>query len=198
MKKTGTKGFTTVVLLLVIVGLGYYTYLNNNIKNNRDVSKMTESEELLNYNFENDYPKTVRETVKLHCRYLKSIYNGSFTEDELFTINKQIRQLLDDDLLAYNSEAQQLQALEKDIQLYKDRNQKFISYSLAEASQIKYNTEDGIDYAKIKVDIAMRLDKASVSVEEEYILRKNKDGKWKILGWQTVNNQTTEYKGDTD
>ena len=72
MKKIGTRGFTTIVLLLVIVGLIYYTYLNNNASNRKKVDESSEVQQLLEYDFVNNYPKTVRETVKLHLNYLKN------------------------------------------------------------------------------------------------------------------------------
>lgn len=186
MKRTGNKGFTTVVLLMVIAGLGYYTYLGNHTNNRRDVSKNTEAEQLLTYDFENDYPKTVRETVKLHCRYLKCAYNAGFTEDELPVVNRQIRQLFDQELLEFNSEEAQLQDMKEDIRLYDEKKQKFTSYSLGEASQIVYNTENDRDYAKIKITIVLRVDTVNMSTDREYILRKDENDRWKILGWQAV------------
>ncbi|MBR1865646.1 MAG: hypothetical protein IJ801_03980 [Lachnospiraceae bacterium] len=198
MKRTGNKGFTTIVLLLVIAGLGYYTYLSNHANSSRDIPKDTEVEQLLTYDFENDYPKTVRETVKLHCRYLKCAYNAGFTEDELSTANRQIRKLFDQELLEFNSEEAQLQDMKEDIKLYDEKKQKFTSYSLGEASQVVYNTENGKDYAKIKATIVLRVDAVNMSVDREYILRKDEDGRWKILGWESVTNKAAENEGDAE
>ncbi|MGN0154974.1 MAG: DUF6715 family protein [Lachnospiraceae bacterium] len=198
MKKTGTKGFTFVVFIIVLAGLAYYVYLSNHASDQRNPAEKSEIETLLNYDFEEDYPKTVRETVKLHCRYLKCAYNNEFTEDELFTVNQQIRKLFDDELLEYNTQEKQLEGLQKDIQYYSDNKQKFVNYSIAEASQVEYNTEGDTEYAKIKVGIMLRVDSASVNGDEEYILRKDKEGKWKILGWQAVQNSTTEDEGDAE
>ena len=198
MKKMGTRGFTTIVLLLMIGGLFYYTYLNDRARNRQEEEQSSETQQLLEYDFANDYPKTVRETVKLHCNYLKNAYNDKFTEDELFTVNKQIRQLFDDELLAINTEDKQLKGLKDEIQLYKDNKQKFVSFALAEGSQVQYNTEDSVEYAKIKVSLIIKVGSASASVDEEYILRKDSEGKWKILGWQRINNPSSEEKGDTD
>lgn len=198
MKKIGTRGFTTIVLLLVIVGLIYYTYLNNNASNRKKVDESSEVQQLLEYDFVNNYPKTVRETVKLHLNYLKNIYNDKFTEDELFTVNRQIRQLFDEDLLEINTEDKQLQGLKDEMQLYKENKQKFVSFSLAEGSQVQYNTEDDIEYAKIRASLVIKVSSASTSVDEEYILRKDSEGKWKILGWQRTDNSSSADKGDTD
>ena len=198
MKKNGVGGFTTVMLLAVLAGLGYYTYLNNNTVSKKNAEIKTEKEELLEYDFNENYPKTVRETVKMHCKYLKDVYTGKYTEDELFTMNKQIRQLYDEELLEQNPQEKQLAELQEDIQQYDEMKKKFSSYSLAEASQVEYNTEDGVEYAKIKVDIILIVEGVSVSGEEEYILRKDDEGKWKILGWQVVSKDTTESEGDAD
>lgn len=198
MKKIGTKGFTTIILLIMIIGLVYYTYLNNTTSNRQGASTETEAEQLLNYDFQNNYPKTVRETVKLHCRYLKCAYNNAFTEDELFTVNRNIRQLFDEELLQHNDEDKQLQGLKDEIQLYADNKQKIVSYSLPEASQVQYNTEDGKEYAKMKVTIGLNVGSDTMSADEEYILRKDENGRWKILGWQAVQKNTTESEGDAE
>lgn len=198
MKKRSVKGFTTIVLLVMIIGLAYFTYLNSTVNDRQEISERTETEKLLKYDFENDYPKTVRETVKLHCRYLKSAYNNAFTEEELFIVNQNTRQLFDEELLQHNAEDKQLQGLKDEIQLYADSKQKFASYSLAEASQVKYNTENDNEYAKIKVTISINKGSGVISEDEEYILRKDENGRWKILGWQAVNKNTTENEGDAE
>ncbi len=198
MKKIGTRGFITIVLLLVIAGLVYYTYLNNRASSRKETDESSEAQQLLEYDFVDNYPKTVRETVKLHLNYLKNAYNDKFTEDELFTVNRQIRQLFDDELLAANAEDKQLQGLKDEMQLYKDNKQKFVSFSLAEGSQVQYNTENDREYAKIKVSLVIKVSSASASVDEEYILRKDSEGRWKILGWQRTDNPSSEDEGDAD
>ena len=132
----------------------------------------------------------------MHCRYMKCAYNNEFTEEELKKANQQIRNLYDDELLDYNEESAQLASLKEDIQYYTDNKQKIISYSFGEDNQIEYNTEKNIDYAKIKVTVLLRKDSSSAKGQEEYILRKNDNGEWKILGWQAVKDSATEDKGD--
>ena len=192
MKKDGTKIFTIVVFIVVFAVLLFYVFVNNNSTQNKKTEETSEKDTLLTYNFEDDYPKTAREVVKMHCKYMKNAYNGVFTEDELFTVNQQIRKLFDEELLQYNTQDEQLAGMKKEIEQYKENKKKFLSYTLAEASQVEYNTEEGKDYAKLKVTISQKVDSLSVSAEQEYILRKDADGKWKILGWQAVTNSTTE------
>lgn len=195
-RKTGTKGFTTAILLLVIIGLIFYTYLNNHAGDKQEIKKSSEVEELINYDFDQDYPKTVRETVKLHCNYMKNAYNGKFSEDDLFTVNQNIRHLFDEELLAINTEDQQLQGMKEEISLYDENKQKISGFSLAEGSQVQYNTVNDKEYAKIKVTLILNIDSASVSVPEEYILRQDEDGRWKIMGWKVMSEESSGDKGD--
>lgn len=200
MTKKGTKAFTIVIFIVALLALGYYTYLTNGAPGHEDVTPSSEKEILLSYDMIEDYPKTVRETVKLHCRYLKCIYNEGlseeFTEDELFTMNQKMRQLFDEELLELNSQDNQLQSLKDEITLYEANKQKFVSYTLAEASQIQYNTDSGVEYAKMRVTVAMTIDGASLSADEEYILRQDEEGKWKILGWQVIQQDDAKTEGD--
>ncbi len=196
MKKMDIKAFTLIILVIVIGALFYYVYLGNHSARQKESSNQTEAEKLLNYDFENDYPKTVRETVKLHNTYLKYAYNGTFTEEELETVNKDIRQLFDDELLQYNSEEDQLSGLKEEIQSYNDDEKKFVNFSVAEGSQVQYNTDNGRNYAKIRVSLVIKVKGASAYPEEDYILRQDENGNWKILGWQAVATEeaTTQEK----
>lgn len=197
-QSTGLKGFTTIILLLVILGLVFFTYLSNRKSKSPEATTSSETQQLLNYDFENNYPKTPRETVKLHCDYLKNIYGDKykFTEEDLHTINQNIRKLFDMELLAINTEDEQLQKMKDEMLLYKENKQKLISYSLPEGSQVEYNTEGDTEYAKLKVTLNLRIGSAAASAEEEYILRKDSMGQWKILGWQAISDTSSENEGE--
>ncbi len=186
-KESGTKGFTIAAVIVVIGVIAFYITMSNRMNGRQAVKNTSEIEKLLNYDFQDNYPKTVRETVKLHCRYMKIAYNNEFTKEELVDANKKIRELMDDELLSYNTEEAQLKSLEDDVQYYKDNKQKYVSYTLPEASQIKYNTDEGVDYAKIRVGIIIRVDNSTMKGSQEYLLRKDAMGRWKILGWVADN-----------
>lgn len=198
MKNNGTKVFTLMISLVAIIALGYYIHLNNNAPTHHSPTVNSEREKLLNYDMDHDYPKTVREAVKLHCRFLKYVYGDDFkkegNDDDLFALNKKIRQLYDEELLENNSMDAQLAALRSEIEMYETTKRKFVSYSPAEASQIEYNTVEGVEYAKIRVTVAMLVDGASFSLDEEYILRKDQNARWKILGWQAVKPDSKKEK----
>ena len=194
-KSTGTKGFTTVNMLLVIIGLVFFTYLSNRTNKSPESTTDSEAQKLLNYDFENEYPKTPRETVKLHCDYLKNVYSDKFADEDLSTVNQNIRKLFDMELLELNAESEQLQKMKDELLIYRENKQKIVSYSLPEGSQVEKNTEGDTEYAKMKVTLNLRVGSTPVSAEEEYILRKDAMGQWKILGWQTI--PSSDNEGDT-
>ena len=61
---------------------------------------------------------------------------------------------------------------------------------------MQYNTDNGRNYAKIRVSLVIKVKGASAYPEEDYILRQDENGKWKILGWQAVATEeaTTQEK----
>ena len=187
-KKGGMQAFTAAVFIIVIIVVFLYSLATNKFGSRKELEPTSEVDKLLNYDFVDNYPKTVRETVKLHCRYMKCAYNDNFTKEQLVTVNQNMRQLMDSELLSINSEETQLKGLQNDIQFYIDNKQKFVSYSLPEQSQIKYNTENDVEYAKIRVGTMLRVDGATVKGDQEYLLRKDAQGRWKILGWMADKN----------
>lgn len=191
MKK---NAFAIIVFFLVAVGLVVYVIVGNRAKQGQDVKDTSEVEKLLKYDFQENYPKTVKETVRLHCRYMKCAYNNEFAEDDLQEVNEKVRNLYDDELLEYNREDEQFASFQQDVEYYGENKQKIVSYSYGEDSQIEYNTENDTEYAKMIVSVMLRLDSGASSVEEEYILRKNAQGQWKILGWKPVTK--TDGEGD--
>ena len=146
----------------------------------------------MEYNFEENYPKTVRETMKMYCKFMKMAYSGECSEEDLYAINIQTRQMLDDELLANNTADHQLRAWKTDIMLYEEKKQKLIGYTLEEASQIQYNTENKTEYAKTTVALSFKVGMDTGTMEQEYLLRKDDQGRWKILGWQAVPLKETE------
>lgn len=186
MQKKKGNFFTPAILLLVIAVLGYYTYISNHSRTQQEIPKKSDKEKLIEYNIAENYPRTVRETVNLYCKFSKLAYSGTCTDEELYALNLRMRELFDNELLEINSADQQLKGLKNDIALYTEKKQKFVSYTLEEASMIQYNTENNIEYAKTKATYNITVGMASVPIDQEFLLRKDDTGKWKILGWQSV------------
>ncbi len=175
-----------VIGLLIVLALVYYNYLNNKAGDRFSNTQPTEIEKLKNYNFEAEYPKTVRDVVKLHCRYLKCLYNGGLDDKEIETLNSQMRMLYDKDLLAYNKEDVQLQSFKNEIAAYRDTTTSITSYTMSAANDVVYYTIEDVEYAKIDVTVNTKVKTTGEKTYEEYVLAKDSNDRWKILGWRVV------------
>ena len=47
-----------------------------------------------------------------------------------------------------------------------------------------YDSFDGYEWAKLSCYYSMKVGRAIVPVHEYYLLRKDFDGHWKIVGWE--------------
>ena len=45
-----------------------------------------------------------------------------------------------------------------------------------------------MEYARLRVGVIIRVDNATMKGDQEYLLRKDKLGRWKILGWMADTN----------
>lgn len=182
-KKNGSMlKFTIIAVLLAAMILIYFNHLSNKSSEQRTEKETTEIDQLSNYNMVDDYPKTPRDVVKLHNRYLKLFYSKKLTDDELVILNQQTRYLYSSELLKFNDENTTLNDLKKNINKMKEEGYTYKLCELPEASQIKLYTRDGKEMATLEVTITVEMEDSMGYMYEQYVLVKE-NGQWKILAW---------------
>lgn len=183
------KRIATVVVFLVIgaavVGL-YYYFLNRESNDEEGLyEKKTAVEELIDMDLDVYYPATVKTVMETYCEFLLAFYNEDYTEDEYAKLIKQYRKLMDDELLTKNPEEQQMVTLKADIDSYEDEDKVLFSYRFLEDKEIKETVKDDKTYATVDMSFGMKVGGSTVeTAEENFILRKDSNNKWKILGWK--------------
>lgn len=184
-----------IVVLGIAVALAVYMRISNHSRNSAQDAEENMSEEtiLMEYDFTKQYPKDVREVVKLHCRYMKCLYNEKLDEEDLEKLNEQSRELLAAELLLGNDQKTQEENLKKDVEDFQTDGKIYVSYTVDPEDSITYNEINGRQYATIYVTCNIREGNATKPVQEEYLLIQEEDN-WKILGWQGVisSDATTE------
>ena len=180
MKKNGQKIIFAVVCVVIIVGLFWYTAAKkgNSAGNNDD---LTEVEKVITKNLEKNYPETPREVVKFYNRIITCFYDEEYTDDELYELGDQARLLMDDELLENNSRDDYFKSLKADIEDYHDKSKKIESSSVCSSDEVKYQKIDGDDCAYVTASYFVNENKSYTRTNQTYVLRKDKDGKWKIL-----------------
>lgn len=179
--------FTLISIVAVVLVL-FFLQQNKQSEELKEASikKLSEVERILEIDLDKDYPETPREVVKLHGDMTRLLYSG-IEDDEVKKLALKLRELYDDELLAVNPEDKYLNDLYSEIALWLKLGRR-IEYNLVvNEDKEEFYTRDDKEYANAFVSFTIS-EKGQTSEIRRYTLRKDKDNKWKILGWEYVTN----------
>jgi len=186
-KKYKSNLFTLISILAVILVM---FIINRVQKENKlkEASKETLSEvqKILDMDLENDYPETPREVAKLHGDMTRLLYSG-IEDDEIKKLAEKIRELCDEELLEKNPLDQYLNDLYTDISLWRKLNRKIENDFVVNEEREEIKEKDGKEYATAYISFTIT-EKGKTSELRKYLMRKDDDNKWKILGWDYITN----------
>lgn len=171
-----------VAIFLVAIVLFYFQHLSNKSAERKTKEQKGELESLCKYDMAADYPKTPRDVIKLHLRYLKVFYGQSVDDDELEQLNDNVRCLYAKELLWVNPENESLDSLKKSISSMKENKYIYKTYELPEASQIAYYEQGNKKMATAQVKLNVSVDGKTGFLYVQYVLV-NEDEQWKLLAW---------------
>lgn len=186
-RKPMSAVFTLISIAAVILVLVYVNQSKQS-ENLREASqkKLSEMEKILEMDFNKEYPNTPREVAKLHGDMTRLLYSGG-EDDEIKELAIKIRELYDDELLAINSEEKYLADLYSDIALWHQLGREIKYNIVVNEDKEEFYTVDGKEYANAFVSFTIS-EKGQTSEIRRYTMRKDKDNKWKILGWEFIPN----------
>jgi len=189
-KKNTIMTIVFVIVFAVAIFGAYFFVKNLSDKRSKEKAEKeaqpTEIQLILAIDINNNYPETARTLLKLYGRIVTAIYNDNPTDAELSGLQMQLRKLFDEELLEQNSIPAQLSSLKLDIMDYQDKGRKIESFQADSANNAEYSTVDEKKYCRMFTSVTL-VEKSYVGkVYEEFILRQDQDGKWKILGWRRV------------
>lgn len=179
------KLLTMMTAIAVVIVLFYVALTKKEEEKNSQltVEAATEVATLMDKDLDKEYPASVREVVKLYLRIITCYYNEDLEEKELVTLIDQQRALFDKEFLDHNKYGDFKKRLENEISSYKSANKTVINYQINSNQSVQYWWNNGKECASIMVVVNLN-GKSLNQVYEKFILRKNDNGKWKILGWQ--------------
>lgn len=186
--KNKKKGIIVLAILVVLV-IVYYFYLSNrDIPQTDEDVETTRVQEILLKNISKNYPATPKEVVKLYSDITQCFYQETYTEDELYRLVKMSYQMFDTDLQDKNPLDTYYSSLVNEIQDYKDNNYVISAYSTSSSVDIENEkfVKDGYTCTKVYTNYTMRRGTVITTINEVFVLRKDKSGYWRILGWDLV------------
>ena len=175
-------------IILVCLLIGFYYYLSHKTEGGgrKEAETITQTRQVLMRNLETNYPPSPKEVVKYYCEITQCFYNEPHTDEELEELALQIQKLYDDELVANQTQEEYLQNLISDIAVMKEQELVISSFSTSASTDVEEFTEDGYEWARLYCNFSIRQATTMLSSNEQFLLRKDEDGHWKIFGWGLV------------
>ena len=190
MKKT-----RIVILAIVIVAAictAFYIVNNNSKKESAKEAELTEIQKITTRNMEKDYPATPREVIKFYNRIIKCYYGRQYSDDELQQLADQALSMFDDDLLKKNEKESYIESVKSDAAQYEEDNKSISQTDVCDSNDVKYMTDNGDDIAYVTASYFIKNGSSYTKTYQEYVLRKDDDGDWKILTFYKIEGESSE------
>lgn len=178
------------VVIMVFLVVGYYFYLSH-----RDVTGGKQEQtvkaqgnaiaaEIAVRDLDSNYPETPREVLKLYAKITQAYYASDTTETQIEQLGAQARKLFDQELRSKQKESEFIEALKADVKNYHSLKRYISDYKVDSSSNFEFKTINGQSYAIGTVLYYVREGNNLDNAYHSYKLRKDEDGKWKILYWE--------------
>lgn len=181
-KKSGVKNFITLAILVVFVVIFFISRSKQMADNREGDNKVTEVDKLIEKDLELYYPETPREVIKLYSNMLQTLYSG-IEDDKIEALALKIRELYDDEFLVYNPEDRYLADIYSEIAIWNKAGRNISNIILGAKEETNNYSLEGVEYATVKASFTIE-EKSKKIEKKRFILRKNEQKQWKILGWE--------------
>ena len=130
--------------------------------------------------------KTPKEVLKYYSDITQCFYAGGYTDEELIELADRAMELYDDELRAHQDYDTYIADLKLEISQFKEKDWSISSYSTSPSTDVEEFERDGHKWAQLYAFYNVRQSTKIVKVTERFLMRKDKDGRWKIFGWEQV------------
>lgn len=189
----GTKGALILIILVVLV-VSYYYHLSNSPSSDKknDEIKISAASDILMKNYSVNYPPTPKEVVKEYLQISKVLHNDELSDEEITAVGLKIQELYDDEFIANKSQEDYLRDLKSEVAAFRNNNYVITNYYTSASTEVVYGVVDGFEFAKLYASYSIRVGGKSQILQEIFLLRKDSNGRWKIYGWQPVEEDESE------
>ncbi|MBQ8946616.1 MAG: hypothetical protein IJ058_07350 [Lachnospiraceae bacterium] len=191
------KSVIVVAVLALLIVLAYYNVANRKKPLKEETATITPVQEILLRNLDKNYPPSPKEVVKYYSDLTRVLYNENCSDEEIEELAERALEIYDDDL-AHNQEWNRyITDLKSEIATKRSQEYAIMSYNISASTDVNYFTKDQYECASLYCTYNIRNGAVPGTVEELFILRKDTEGHWKILGWDLTGN-TDETAGNSE
>ncbi len=185
----GPRGTFVLFLCVIIILLGYYLVTLKGKQNKEEEVVFTKVQNVLLRDLERSYPPTPKEVVIYFSELTQCLHNEEYSEEELEQMAKQIQGLYDEELVANKEEEAYMTDLRSEVTVFKTSNSAISSFTPSSSTDVFYFTEEDRECARLYCTYNIRTGTVMQKSEHVFILRKDEEGHWKILGWDLVDDE---------
>ncbi|MFV0341982.1 MAG: DUF6715 family protein [Anaerocolumna sp.] len=200
MKKPHKKTLQTIITMFIIsvliVTVYYFVRTDRGIGVKNTQSKKTQAEILVEQDIEDEYPATPKDVLELYINISKYCYDRNTSEEQIDKLAAQARLLYDEELLENNPLEIYKSNLQDEINRFRDENIDVMNYYTGNDEDAEFWTNDNKEYASRIVTYTLKDGSDYTKVYCTFILRRDNNSKWKILGW--TNDAASDIKGTTE
>lgn len=180
---------------ICLICVGFYFFSQDNKTADKD---LTEVEKVIVKDLEENYPKTPREVVKFYNRIVSCYHGEEITDAQLEDLVDQMLLLLDDDLLLVNPRDEYLNSVINEMQIFRSQKKTIVSTDVCDSNDVKYiddvkegtSTVDKLAY--VGATYFVKTDADFAYSYQQFVLRQDDDGRWKILTFYEVEGDPAE------
>lgn len=187
MNKKMVTLLLAMAIVVVIIVIVFFKTANSKNYNEGDVALSKTQSVILEHNLDIDYPQSPRAVVKYYAELSQCMYDTQNTEKDVADLAVQSRKLFDNELYMQQTDEQYLTDLKSTIKKFTGEKRRIVSFTVSSSTDVEYYTLDsGDDMASLYCIYTLQKGSLNYSDNEEYILRKDSSGHWRILGWQAA------------
>lgn len=187
LRSKNAKMLTMIAAILVVVVILYINLISRKEAQNKEVEKPqtpTKVQQVLDMDFDNNYPASVREVVKAYLKITQCYYmEEELSDDDIVMLADKQRELMSDELLKKNNYSEFMERLKKEIESYRKSGTKMTEYTVGANETIKYWYHEAAKMSSVEVTLNMTGEMAG-KVCETFILTQDKSEEWKIIGYK--------------
>ncbi len=185
MKNSARGRFILIMFAVLVVFLAVFYFVANG-KRDDGMTKLSATEATIQRDLSINYPQTPKAVVRYYAELSQCMYDPANSDAEIEEIAKQSRELFDDELKAQQTDEQYLASLKSTIAGFINDNRRIVSFTVSPSSEVIYSRLDIGEVASLYCTYTMQKGSVSYSDPEHFLLRRDGDGRWKILGWQST------------
>ena len=189
------KKVRIVIIAVVLVGLvcgGFYYMSSKKGVSVENKTELTTLDKLILKDLESNYPSTPRAVVKLYNQIITCYYSAEFKDDEFEKLVDQALLLFDDELKAKNPKDEYMKTLSNEIEEYNTKDKTISQTAVCSSNDVLYRNDNGDEIAYVNASYFIKEGKEHVKTYEQYVLRKDEKGNWKILGYYEIEEDPAE------